>query len=305
MAFYLAPRHVVCIGQDPAEVSFFRLHYRIDGSFRVRPSTRRPDSAVALLDAGIPYRRRIFNRPRNTLGLEALLAGAPDAFPFERDGGRYGVGVRDGDTYLYALPDATLAALGESLPRLEGILVADRPLGAEAVRPAIENWLALGKVADLGLPRRRPFGWHRMSFAIALALFLLAAVGAAALALTEGWRRWPFERAIAHYAPQGAPLLARSDALARIAGTLQALDAQRLQPTAAAPRELDRLFATIPAGLALRKVELRPEGTLLVYGSGPGARDWLRERGFADADITLTEVGKFTRFEATKRLSKP
>ncbi len=304
MAFYLAPRHVACIGQDSAEVSFFRLHYRIDGSFRVRPSTRRPDSVVALLDAKIPFRRRIFSRPRNALGLEALLAAAPDAFPFER-GGRYGVGLRDGKTYLYALPDATLAALGEALPRLEGILVADRPLGAEAVRPAIENWLALGKVADLGSPRRHPFGRHRLSFAIAFALFLLAAAGAVALALTEGWRRLPFERAIAQHTPQGAPLLARNDALARITGTLQALDAQRLQPTAAAPRELDRLFASIPAGLALRKIEVRPDGTLLVYGSGAGARDWLRELGFAETDIILTEVGKFTRFEATKRLSPP
>jgi hypothetical protein len=305
MAFYLAPRYVACIGQDPAEVSFFRLHYRIDGSFRVRPSTRRPDSAVALLDAEMPFRRRIFNRPRNALALEALLAAAPDAFPFERDGGRYGVGLRDGETYLYALPDATLAALGEALPRLEGILVADRPLGVDAVRPAIENWLALGKVADLGAPRRQPFGRHRLGFAIALALFVLAAAGVAALALTDGWRRLPFERAIAQHTPEGAPLLARNEALARIAGTLQALDAQRLQPTAAAPRELDRLFTSIPAGLALRKIEVRPDGTLLVYGSGTGARDWLREAGFAEADITLTEVGKFTRFEATKKLSSP
>jgi len=312
----LMPRWLVALSAQ-GTIAGYRLRLRWNGAHALRPA-RVPagEPCIVVVEASLPYRRRLQSFPATPKARLAMLRAAPEEFPLPAEEVLYGLGLREGDVtegaaqgaYLYALPRRIGAELTERGLRPAVILVAQSTPGGAAAGganglaclAAFEYYLRLGASLDLLRAGRylSRLLLLRVQLGAALGVALLA--GAALLAqpeLAAGVLEW-----------RAAPLRQQGSALPKIYRvTEQMAQAQAeaakfyASPEARLPGILAALFNSVPPGRSLHSIELK-DGILRVTGTGGGVQSWLTSIGFPPDRIVEQPAGGTLQFSAERPL---
>ena len=299
--FGLTPEWLLALDADGTRQAW-RIRQRWNGERWLQPAKPSADRpCIAVLAAAVPLRRKLQQFPATARARQALLRAAADEFPLPADAIDCGLGLRDGEGYLYALPRDKRAQLQADNPPFLALLVAPAPdLAAPTCLAALEQFERFGPALCLGDGPRLLSRRQLVNGALGALLVLLLG----GLALVVAQPRWLEQvldaelSALERQAGDLPRLLAASDRMAhaRIAAEKLAND-----PAARLPAELAQLFATLPLGHGMRRVEFK-ENTLRIAGSGPDPGPWLRAAGFADDTIILETLGGSPTWRAEKKL---
>ncbi len=302
-----APTWIIAIDGD-RKPSCYRLRYDWwSGNRRLIPtefpgptgSMQRGVSAIAILDASIPFRRKLQHLPESQRAREALLRAAVDKFPLPSEDLDFGLGIREGDAYLYALPRSVRRELEPEGFRIEALLVADGPAqSTTACSNALDNFERLGSTLSLGvtprlLPRRYLLNWS-----LGATLFA-GLIVAALLALQPPLVRGMVDRHVEELREQVGELPRIFAATESMAHAHDAAAKLAADPAAKLPGELAQLFATIPPGLGIRRAEYKA-GVLHIAGSGADAKQWLINAGFPANSISIEQSAGISAWQAEK-----
>lgn len=302
----LAPVWVVAVEKDRSSCTF-RLRHNIwtgqpklvSAELPVTNGSERAVSAIAVIDSALPYRRKLQRFPDTAGARQALLRSAVDEFPFPPEDLDFGLGIRSGDGYLYALPRAVRAELEPTGARIEAVLVADgSPRSASVCMEALSNFERLGPTLSLGasprfIPRR-----HLLNLALGSALLGCLAT-ALVLVLQPPWLHGLIEARVDQLREQVGELPRIYAATESMARARDAAAQYAADPAAKLPGELARLFATVPAGHAIRRAEFS-NGLLRIAGIGAEPSAWLKEAGFPADGITIEQTPGVTTWRAEK-----
>lgn len=300
----LAPEWLLSIGYDGQRRSY-RIRNRWDGqrALAVAPvPSGRP--CYLVLDPDSPYRRKLLRLPDNEKGRQTLLLAAPDEFPLSPDTLEFGLGLRDGEGYLYALPREKREQLQDEGINPAIVLIAGGAVNEDSCLEAIEQYERHGRSLAIGSSRtryvsRRLLGQIALGAGLCLST-LLAVVVIAAPGVFNDLIAW------------------RTDQLRREAGDLPAVfraseamlatqtDAAKLlrSPEARLPQVLALLFASVPPRHGIRRIEFDGK-ELVVAGTGTDVKEWMGQAGFDASQISVESVGNFQRFRAVRKLTNP
>lgn len=277
----------------------YRLHYRWDGGVRL-VALDEPAGApyLAVVDASLPYWRLIGSEPTQRRTRETLLMAAPESFPFPQESTRYAIGEGESGACFYALPESELQRLPVSDTDMDTLLVAKNAADPDSVVAAIEHWFAHGRSADLG-----PRPWTpRSVFTAVLGLGLLAALCAlAALILDSSFVERGLREQLLSSEKDTRRLSQQYQAIRKMADTNMQLLELRKQSGSGISTLLAKLWATLPPGHSIRKIEFK-DNILHMEGNGGNAKPWLLQQGFAENKIVLVDLPTIKQFSADMAL---
>lgn len=300
----LAPEWLIAIEHDGPRRGY-RVRNRWDGR-RILVAAEVPAGkpCYLVLDPDQPYRRKLQRLPDNEKGRQALLHAAPDEFPLPPDTLEFGLGLRDGEGYLYALPREKREQLQGEGVNSAIVLIVGGAVTETSCLTAIEQYERYGRSLAVGSSRtryvsRRLLGQLVLGAGLSLST-LLAVIVIAAPGVFGDLVAW------------------RTDQLRREAGDLPAVlkasesmlatqsDAAILlrSPEARLPQLLGQLFASVPPRHGIRRIEFDGK-ELVVAGSGTEVHEWLGQAGFDASRISVESVGNFQRFRAIRTLANP
>jgi len=304
----LAPVWVVAIDADRSYCTF-RIRHNIwtgkrilvNAELPVAKGDRHVVSAIAVVDAALPYRRKLQRFPDTSGARHALVRAAVDEFPFPPEDLDFGLGIRAGDGYLYALPRAVLAELEPKGMRIEAVLVADGSTRSASVcMDALDNFERLGPALSLGASPRFIPRHYLLNLALGGAL-LASLATALLLALQPPWMSGLIEGRVDRLREQVGELPRIYAATESMARARDAAAQFATDPAAKLPGELARLFATVPPGHAIRRAEFS-NGVLRIAGSGAEPTTWLTDAGFPPGEIVIEQVAGFSTWRAEKSI---
>ena len=300
----LSPQWLLAIGHDGQRRSY-RLHNRWDGQRTlVAASIPAGKPCYLVLHPDSPYRRKLQRLPDNEKGRQALLRAAPDEFPLSPDTLEFGLGVRDGEAYLYALPLEKRRQLQDEGFNLAIVLIAGSAASEASCLAAVEQHERHGRSFAIGSSRTR-YVPRRLLGQVALGSSVFASTVLAVIA-------------IAVPGIFGDLIAWRTDQLRREAGDLPSVlkaseamlatqaDAAKLlrSPESGLPRVLAQLFASVPPRHGIRRIEFDGK-ELVVAGTGTDVHEWLGQAGFEASGISVESVGNFQRFRAIRKIANP
>lgn len=301
LPFARVPEWLLAVGREGVRTSY-RIRGRWDGGVSLEEVDAVPPGkpCIAVLDPDLPYRRRLQRFPATARSRQALLKAAPDEFALPSTGVRHALGLRDGDGYLYALPESELDQMTRAGLQPVAVLVAAGQLDAAGCLGALETLDSHGDAVNF-IRGRRLLARRTVRNAVLAALLLGIVGGAAQLLLGPdlvgeaiAWRAQTLRREAGNL-PQlhGATetMVASREATGKLFG----------MPEAKAPAVLGNLLATVPSGHSIRRIEI-VGGTLRVAGSGADVQDWLIGAGFPAEGITVEETGSFRAWRAERPL---
>ncbi|HEY6897935.1 MAG TPA: hypothetical protein VI279_11785 [Rhodocyclaceae bacterium] len=296
MPIPLAPVWLVAEGRDGSR-STWRINHHWDGRRTLTPcEAPAKQPCYLVLDGDLPFRRKLQRFPADRRARQALLRTAPDEFPLPQAEVDYALGVRQGDGYLYALPRTERTRWQQAGLNPAVVLVASEPLGEDACLAALESFERLGAVVAFGsaprfvqrnVLRNGVLGFGAL-LGLALCVWLVAAPR-----LFDDIMEWQL-RSLRR---EAGDLPRLYQAAEDMAATEKALASLRASPEAKAPHVLAKLMATIPPGVAIRRIEIAG-GVLRVAGSGTEVQPWLLDAGFPASGINIEQIGSFSRFRA-------
>jgi hypothetical protein len=294
------PQWLVAAGVD-GTLQPFRLRMRWNGAYSLAPATPPVGQAcVVVVDAALPYRRKLQRLPQTKKSRMALLRAAPDEFPLPAEEMLYGLGIRGAEGYLYALPALALDAISVQKLRPAIVLVAASELDVLGCLATFENYQRYGEALDL-LRRGRFLSRRRLlqvqlGAGLAAGLLALGAV-AAAPELLAG----VLERRVGALRQQGGTLPALFRTTEKMAHAQAEAARLYASPEARLAGILAGLFASVPSGHSIRTLELK-DGVLRVAGTGVHVHDWLTANGFPHERINVESMGSYQRFRAERAL---
>lgn len=242
-----------------------------------------------------PWRRRLQRVPANPAVAGALISSAADEFPFPSERMRYAVGLDGSQAWLCALETEQIAGIAGPGQRLQAILIGQPgPVGALS---ALSLHGRCGAASDfLGVSQ-----WliHRnwLKAAGRAAAVLGGSALVIALLVDDEVPSRLLARQVAALEQQTGDLRQKHQTGQRMQTALQTIAELHASPEARLPEILERVFASIPPGHALARIEYR-NGTLVLGGTGPDARRWLLAAGVPDAAIYTESVGNYSHFRA-------
>ncbi len=300
----LAPEWLLAIGNNGQRQSY-RISIRWDGR-RTLAAAQAPTGkpCYLVLDPGCPYRRKLLRLPDSEKGRQALLRAAPEEFPLIPETLEFGLGLRDGEGYLYALPVGKREQLASEGINPVIVLISNGAVTEASCLEAIEQYERHGRSLAIGSLRTRYVSRSLLrSAALGTGLCLstmLAVILIAAPGIFGDLVAW------------------RTDQLRREAGDLPEVfrasenmlatqaDAAKLLRSSEArlPQVLAQLFATVPPRHGIRRIEFDGK-ELVVAGTGTDVQQWLGQAGFESSQISVESTGTFQRFRAVRNLTTP
>lgn len=297
----LSPKWLLAIDSHGARRQF-RIQYRWDGSRRLVEApvpSRTP--CYCILDSGAPFRRKLQRLPETERGRLSLLRAASDEFALPAEELAYGLGLRDGDAYLYALPRKMLEQLqGEGLDPAV-VLFANDPESEIDCVAAIEQYESLGRSLALDTGRRRFVSRKLLrqvllgiGLGISFSLILVAVAMPGLFGRVIDWRADELRR----QAGDLPTILRATESM-----VVTQADAGRLlqSPESRLPEILSQVFASVPARHGIRRIEFDGK-EIVVAGTGTDVKEWLGKVGFDSSQISVESVGTYQRFRATRPL---
>lgn len=300
----LAPKWLLAIDHDGSRRGY-RVRNRWDGQRTlVAASVPLGKPCYLVLDPDSPYRRKLQRLPDTEKGRQALLRAAPDEFPLPPATLEFGLGLRDGEGYLYALPrDKREQLQGEGIsPAI--VLIAGGAVTEASCLEAIDQYERRGRSLAIGGSRtryvsRRLLGQVALGAGLCLSTLLAVIVIAAPGVFGEliAWRTDQLRRE----AGDLPTLLKASEAMV----ATQADAAKLLRsPEARLPQVLAQLFASVPPRHGIRRIEFDGK-ELVVAGTGTDVQEWMGQAGFDASQVSVESVGNFQRFRAIRKLANP
>lgn len=299
---YLPPRLVIHLDRERAPTQF-ELKRRLDGRLRLTPA-HMPGAPRYLLviDASVPFRRRLATQPATRAAKSALLRSAHAYFASVIGEARYCLGRFEGQPYIFALPLSLLDELVLACGRNPGdlpaaVLVADADGGADAVFRAVEAWQDDGRLVDLSAAPRTPWPYARVVSAVSGA----AVLALAGLTGTVLWLERPtldkLEAKVAEAETSYGELSRRQEVTANMVAAMSALDGMQNAPSVAAMRRLEAVLARLPSRHTIATVEIKRD-SMRISGQGGVDSDWLTASGFPAEGIVVTRLPQGERYSA-------
>lgn len=278
----------------------YRLRQQWDGRQGLEPGELPPGRPwVAVLDAGLPLRRKLQRFPATAAARQALLKAAADEFPLSGEV-RYAVGRRGPEGYLFALPEDEFRRLAEGRAAPASILVAPGSPDPDACLDALGDHARYGPAVDF-LHRRAGLSRRHLRNGILSVVLVILMAGAGGLAFgpdllgsVAGWQA----RRLRDEAGDLPRIHAATEAMAAAQAASARLAAM---PEARAAALLARLMNTVPPGHSIRRIELGG-GVLRIAGSGTDVQAWLATEGFPAEAIVTEKTGNFTAWRAELKL---
>lgn len=248
----------------------------------------------------------LFSRQQNLPVTEraALQRLAADFFPFAAEQTSYAQTQEDGANELFALRDQDWQNFKRLLPA-PPIAVLPSRLDKIAVQHALAQRLQHHALTDLHPqpvrfyppPLLRLWQWI-------LLWVVLAALGYAVLAGALDWQNKNRQQQLIRFEENSTGLRDKNQALQRMQGGMAALNDFGTEPPAALYPVLSRLFATIPVGHSLDRIEFK-DNQLRISGLGPQPQSWLGGFGVAVPDVQITVLPQMNRYAATIPIVPP
>lgn len=302
--FRLAPEWLLAIEHDGQRRSY-RIRNRWDGGRMLVPApVSAGKSCYVVIDPDSPYRRKLQRLPDNEKGRQAMLQAAPDEFPLPADTLEFGLGLRDGEGYLYALLREKRAQLQAEGVNPAIVLIAGGAVTEASCLEAIEQYERLGRSFAMGSSRTRYLSrglLAQLMLGTGLCLStLLAVIAIAAPGVFGDLIAWRTNQLRNEAGDLPAVLKATEAMLATQADAAKLLGS----PEARLPQALAKLFSSVPPRHGIRRIEFDGTG-LVVAGTGTEVQAWLTEAGFETSQINVESVGNFQRFRAVRKLASP
>lgn len=300
----LAPEWLLAVDRD-GQRRAYRVRNRWDGRRSLVAATIPAGKPCYLvLHPDSPYRRKLLRLPTDEKGRQALLRTAPDEFPLPPDMLDFGLGLRDGEAYMYALPREKRLQLHEEGINPAIVLIAGGALTEDHCLRAVEQYERHGRSLAIGSSRtryvsRRLLGQAVLGAGLCLSMLLVAIVVAAPGIFADliAWRTDQLRREAGELP---AVLEASEAMLATQADAAKLLSS----PEAGLPPILAQLFASVPPRHGIRRIEFDGK-QLVVAGTGTDVQAWLGAAGFEASQISVESVGNYQRFRAIRKLANP
>lgn len=300
----LAPEWLLAIDHEGQRRSY-GVRHRWDGR---RTLIEAPVPAgkpcYLVLDPDYPFRRKLQCLPDNKKGRQTLLRAAPDEFPLPPDTLEFGLGLRDGEAYLYALPrDRCEQLKGEGINPII-VLIAGGAVSDASCLEAIEQYERHGRSFAIGgtgahYVSRRLLGQVVLGAGLCVST-LLAAVMIAVPGVFGDLIAWRTDQLKREAGDLPLVLKASEAMLATQADAAKLLSS----PEARLPQLLAQLFSSVPPRHGIRRIEFDGK-ELVVAGTGTDVQAWLGQAGFEASQISVESVANFQRFRATRKLANP
>lgn len=314
----LFPRWLATLDAQ-GQLALWRLHMGWDGKLSLAPQAAppaprkngKPQPCLLLVSPRLPFRRRLHRYPEQETARAAMLRSAPDEFPLAAAEHCYAMAPnveQAGEGYLYALPRAALASVGEAGLRPVAIRLVDEGLLADpvALAPALPRLARQAAAGDFLrqhqlIPPAVPlYGGLAAGLAILMGLLTL-------VLLPQGPVESLERQQIARLRQQAGPALAQYQALKRMESQQQALAAFQKRPEARLAPRLKELLANLPEGYSIRAIQLDGQ-SLLISGRGLNDpegnkfREWAARNQLPAESATFEEGGGLILFKVQQSL---
>jgi len=292
------PATTVLVVDSSLRITPYLLGYRWDGAVRVKPAAETGSLPyVVLVDAELLYWRRIGAGPAHRQAGEALLALAPENFPFGSDPTTtYAIGEKEGGACFYALPDEVRCRLPVKEEGIQAILPVEHADLPDVLAEAVERWFQRGKSADLATHPITPRHWLRAVLAMA---FLGTMAGVALLFANTSFAEHRLRAKLLLQQTEIDRLQQQYQAVRKMEMGEKWVEQFRRKPGVLAVELLADLLQTIPEKHAIRKLEFK-DGKLHIEGEGAALKGWLLSHGFEEKDIVLIDLPTMKQFKADR-----